>query len=232
MDSIRDTLLETGKERRILTESESKRILAEWGIPVVPCEVATSGEEAVGLARSVGFPVVLKILSPDISHKSQVGGVRVNLATEDGVRSAFREIMENANRNAPSARILGATVQKMVTGLEVAIGATNDRQFGHVLMFGRGGVDIESLRDVTFRLIPISVADAEEMIRDIRGFPLLKGQASPGADTEELRSILLRVSDLIESYPLIEGMDLNPVLVSPRGSSVADARIMVGAAGA
>jgi succinyl-CoA synthetase beta subunit len=232
MDSIRDTLMETGKERRILTETDSKRILAQWGIPVVPCEVATSAEEAVGLARSVGFPVVLKILSPDISHKSQVGGVRVNLATEEGVRSAFHEIMENANRNAPSARIQGATVQKMVTGLEVAIGATNDRQFGHVLMLGRGGVEIELLRDVTFRLIPISVADAEEMIRDIRGFPLLKGQASPGADMEELRSILLKVSDLIESYPLIEGMDLNPVLVSSRGSLVADARIVVGAAGA
>jgi acetyl-CoA synthetase (ADP-forming) len=232
MDSIRDTLLETGKERRILTETDSKRILAQWGIPVVPCEVATSAEEAVGLARSVGFPVVLKILSPDISHKSQVGGVRVDLATDEGVRSAFHEIMENANRNAPSARIQGATVQKMVTGLEVAIGVTNDRQFGHVLMFGRGGVEIELLRDVTFRLIPISVADAEEMIRDIKGFSLLKAQASPAADLEELRSILLEVSDLIESYPLIEGMDLNPVLVLPQGSLVADARIVVGAAGA
>jgi acyl-CoA synthetase (NDP forming) len=230
MDSIRGTLLEPGKERRVLTESESKRILAQWGIPVVPCEVATCGEEAVRLARSVGFPVVLKILSPDISHKSQLGGVRVNLATDEGVRSGFHEIMESAKRDAPSARILGATVQKMVTGMEVAIGVTNDRQFGHVLMFGMGGVDIESLRDVTFRLIPISAAEAEEMIRDIKGFPLLKGQASRGADLEELRSILLKVSDLIESYPLIEGMDLNPVLVSPRGSLVADARIVVRAA--
>ncbi len=230
MDSIRETLLELSKERRVLTETESKRILAQWGIPVVPCEVATSGEEAVRLARSVGFPVVLKILSPDISHKSQVGGVRVNLATDEGVRSAFHEIMENARRDARSARILGATVQKMVTGMEVAIGVTNDRQFGHVLMFGMGGVDIESLRDVTFRLIPISAAETEEMIRDIKGFPLLKEQASRGADLEELRSMLLKVSDLIESYPLIEGMDLNPVLVSPRGSLVADARIVVRAA--
>jgi len=229
VDSIRETLLEIGKERRVLTETESKAILAQWAIPVVPCEMATCGEEAVGLARSIGFPVVLKILSPDIIHKTKVGGVRVHLSSEEGVRSAFDEIVENARRNVPSARILGATVQKMVTGMEIAIGVTNDRQFGHVLMFARGGVDIESLRDITFRLIPIDASCAEEMIRDIKGFPLLDQQAAGGANLEELRSILLKVSDLIESYPRIEGMDLNPVLVSPQGTVVADARVMVGA---
>lgn len=231
MDSMPEELLQIGRERRVLTETESKAILAQRGIPVVSCEVATSGEEAVQLARSMGFPVVLKILSPDIIHKSDVGGVRLHVADEEGVRSAFDEIMENANSAAPSARIIGATVQKMVSGMEVAVGVTNDRQFGHVLMFGIGGVEIESLRDVTFRLIPINSSDAEQMIRDIKGFPLVERQAAGAGSLDELRSILVKVADLTESYPRIEGMDLNPVLVSPRGSVVADARVVIGATG-
>jgi succinyl-CoA synthetase beta subunit len=228
MDSIREALLQIGKERRVLTETESKAILAQWGIPVVSCEVATSGEEAAELACSIGFPVVLKILSPDIIHKSDVGGVRLHVADEEAVRAAFDEIMENANRSVPSARIMGASVQKMVSGMEVAIGVTRDRQFGHVLMFGIGGVEIESLRDVTFRLIPISSSDAEQMIRAIKGFPLLEQQAAGTANLEELRSTLLKVADLAETFPQIEGMDLNPVLVSPGGTVVADARIVIG----
>ncbi len=231
MDSMPEELLQIGRERRVLTETESKAILAQRGIPVVSCEVATSGKEAVQLARSMGFPVVLKILSPDIIHKSDVGGVRLHVADEEGVRSAFDEIMENANSAAPSARIIGATVQKMVSGMEVAVGVTNDRQFGHVLMFGIGGVEIESLRDVTFRLIPINSSDAEQMIRDIKGFALVERQAAGARSLDELRSILVKVADLTESYPRIEGMDLNPVLVSPRGSVVADARVVIGATG-
>lgn len=232
MDSIREALLQIGKGRRVLTEIESKAILAQWGIPVVSCEVATSGEEAAELARLVGFPVVLKILSPDIIHKSDAGGVRLHVADEEAVRSAFDEIMQNARGNVPSARVMGATVQKMVTGMEVAIGVAHDRQFGHVLMFGTGGVEIELLGDVTFRLIPISSSDAEQMIRDIKGFPLLEQQAAGTANLEELRSTLLKVSDLAESFPQIEGMDLNPVLVSPGGTVVADARLVIGTSAA
>ncbi|MGB3906087.1 MAG: acetate--CoA ligase family protein [Anaerolineae bacterium] len=227
MGGIEQILSDVGEEGRVLMETESKAILEQWGIPTVPCEVATSREEASSLARSSGFPVVLKILSPDIIHKAQAGGVRVNLATDEDVGLAFDRIMESARRNSPSARILGATVQQMVSGMEVAVGVTNDPQFGHVLMFGMGGVGIEILRDVAFRLIPISASDADEMLRDIKGYPVLGGYRGQGVDLDSLRSVLLKVSDLIMAHPEIEEMDLNPVIVSPSGSVVADARVML-----
>ncbi len=227
MNSIRQTLLEIGKDRRMLVETECKEVLEQWGIPVVSCQVASSGAEALRLAHSIGFPVVLKILSPDIIHKAQVGGVRLNLITDQDVLSAFDEVTENARTNLPSASLLGVTVQKMVSGLEVAAGVTRDVQFGHVLMFGMGGVWVESLKDTTFRLIPIDAADAQEMIRDIRGFPILSAYGREGGDIEGLVSMLMRVSDLIVAHPNIEEMDLNPIFTSPAGSVVADARILL-----
>lgn len=225
MNSIGEELLQIGRERRVLMETESKELLEQWGVPVVPCEVATSSEEALRLAHSIGFPVVLKILSPDIIHKTEAGGVKLNLTTDEGVRSALAEIMENAKRNFPSASVSGVTVQKMVSGIEVAIGVTKDAQFGHVLMFGMGGVWVELLEDTTFRLIPIDSIDADEMIGDIKGFYLLKGYRGQGTDMESLTEILMKVSDLIMAYPDIGEMDLNPIITSPDGSVVADARI-------
>ncbi len=227
MNSIQQKLLEIGEERRILVETESKRILDQWGIPVAPCEVATSREEALEFAHSIGFPVVLKILSPDIIHKTEAGGVKLNLTTDDDVRSAFDEILENSKNNSPSANVFGVTVQKMVSGIEVAIGVTNDPQFGHVLMFGLGGLWLELLKDITFRLIPIDATDADEMIRDIRGSPLLKGYRGQKADVESLSRMLMKVSDLIMAYPDIDEMDLNPVITAASGSVVADARVIL-----
>jgi succinyl-CoA synthetase beta subunit len=153
--------------------------------------------------------------------------VRLNLASDEAVESAFDEVMENARSKSPSASILGVTVQKMVSGLEVAAGVAKDPQFGHVLMFGMGGVDIELIRDTTFRLIPIDAVDAQEMIRDIRGYSTLKGDRGPGVDLESLRTMLIKISHLIVAHPQIEGMDLNPIMASPSGSVVADARIVV-----
>jgi acyl-CoA synthetase (NDP forming) len=225
VDSIEEKLLEIRKDRRVLVETESKEILEQWGIPIVPCEVATSREEALRLAHSIQFPVVLKTLSPDIIHKTEAGGVKLNLTTDKDVRSGFDEIIESSKRNFPSAKVFGVTVQKMVSGIEVVIGVTKDPQFGHVLMFGMGGVGVALLKDTTFRLIPIDAVDADEMIRDIKGFPLLKGYRSWRADLEGLARILMKVSDLIMAYPDIGEMDLNPVITSPSGSVVADARI-------
>jgi acyl-CoA synthetase (NDP forming) len=227
VNSIGEKLLEIRKDRRVLVETESKGILEQWGIPIVPCEVATSREEALRLAHSIGFPVVLKTLSPDIIHKTEAGGVKLNLTTDKDVHSGFDEIIKSSERNFPSARILGVTVQKMVSGIEVVIGVTKDPQFGHVLMFGMGGVWLELLKDTTFRLIPIDAADADEMIKDIRGFPLLKGYRGWGADMEGLARILMKVSDLIMAYPDIDEMDLNPVITSPSGNVVADARFIL-----
>jgi acyl-CoA synthetase (NDP forming) len=225
VNSIEGKLLEIRKDRRVLVETESKGILEQWGIPTVPCKVATSRDEALRLAHSIGFPVVLKTLSPDIIHKTEAGGVKLNLTTDEDVRSGFDEIIESSKRNLPSAKVFGVTVQKMVSGIEVVIGVTKDPQFGHVLMFGMGGVWVTLLKDTTFRLIPIDAVDADEMIRDVKGFPLLKGYRSWRADLEDLAGILMKVSDLIMAYPDIGEMDLNPVIISPSGSVVADARI-------
>ena len=227
MNSFEEKLLEIRKDRRVLMETESKEILEQWGIPVVPCEVATSPEEALELAHSIGFPVVLKTLSPDIIHKTEAGGVKLNLNTDEEVRSGFDEIIRSSKRTFPSARILGVTVQKMVSGIEVVIGVTRDSQFGHVLMFGMGGVWVELFKDITFRLIPIDAADADEMVRDVKGFPLLQGYRGSGADLEGLAKMLVKVSDLVMAYPDIEETDLNPVVTSPFGSVVADARLIL-----
>lgn len=225
MNGIEERLLQLGKDRRVLMENESKEILERWGISVVPCEVAASREEALKLAQSIGFPVVLKILSPDIIHKTEAGGVKLNLRTDKDVLSAFDVIMESSKRNRPSASLFGVSVQRMESGTEVTIGVTKDPQFGHVLMFGMGGVWVELLKDTSFRLIPIAAIDAYEMMRDIKGFPLLEGYRGQGADVEGLARMLLKVSEFIMAYPSIDEMDLNPVLTSPSGSVVADARI-------
>jgi acyl-CoA synthetase (NDP forming) len=227
MNSIEEKLMQIGTERRVLVETESKELLEQWGVPIVSCKVATSDEEALRLAHSMGFPVALKILSPGIIHKTEAGGVKLNLTTGEDVRSAFTEIMENAKKSFPSASVLGVTVQKMVSGIEVVVGVTKNPQFGHVLMFGMGGVWVELLKDTTFRLIPIAAIDADEMMRDIKGFPVLKGYRGQGADMESLAEILMKVSDLIVAHPDIEEMDLNPIITSPDGSVVADARIIL-----
>jgi acyl-CoA synthetase (NDP forming) len=232
MNSVGEIVAQIGKERRLLMETESKTVLERWGIATVTCDLATSREEAVSLAHALGFPVVLKVLSPDILHKTEVDGVRLNVSSDEAVRSGYDGIIANAQKSLPSARVLGVTVQKMVSGIEVAVGVANDAQFGPVLMFGMGGVWVELLKDTTFRLIPIDAADAEEMLRDIKGLPLLEGYRGWRADLDGLRNILIKVSDLIMAFPQIEEMDLNPVITSSSGSVVADARISLAASDA
>jgi len=227
MDRIGEQPLQIGGERRVLLEPESKAVLDQWGIPVVPCEVATSSEEAVQLARSLGYPAVLKIVSPDIIHKTDAGGVRLDLRSDEEVRSAFEQIVGSVSSSSPSAAILGVSVQRMVSGIEVALGVTTDIQFGPVLMFGMGGVLVELLEDTAFRLIPVDDLDANEMIREIKGSSLLQGFRGLRADMDSLQHMLVKVSDLVVAYPHIEEMDLNPVFTSPSGSLVADARLVL-----
>ncbi len=215
--------------RVILSEVEAKQVLAEAGIPVVETQLAATKDQAVELAKKAGFPVVLKIVSPQITHKSDVGGVKLNLADADAVASAFDEIVASAKKAVPEATIEGVSVQKMAkAGVEVIIGMTKDPQFGPVLMFGLGGILVEVLKDVAFRIVPLAPRDARQMVRDIKGYPLLEGyRGSPPSDVAALEDMLLKLSAFVEAHPEIAELDLNPVFAYPDGAVAVDARIVL-----
>ncbi len=216
--------------RTVLTEIESKQILDEAGIPTTNAHLATSADEAVKAAKELGYPVVLKIVSPDVTHKSDVGGVRLGLDSPEDVTTAFAEISEAVKRHEPKARIEGVAVQKMAhPGIEVIVGMSKDPQFGPVLMFGLGGVLVEVLKDVSFRIVPLEPRDARQMVREIKGFPALQGfRGQEPADLEALEKLLLKVSAFVEAHPEIEELDLNPVFAYKDGALAVDARIVVG----
>ncbi len=215
--------------RTILTEVESKQVLAEAGISTARAQLAASREEAVTAARQIGLPVVLKIVSPDISHKSDVGGVKLNLGSEEEVAAAFDEIVATARRAEAGATVLGVSVQKMARpGVEVIMGMTKDPQFGPVLMFGLGGVFVEVLKDVAFRIVPLEPRDARQMIRDIQGFPVLEGfRGQEPADLAALEDMLIRLSTFVEEHPEIQELDLNPIFAYKDGALAVDARIVL-----
>jgi acyl-CoA synthetase (NDP forming) len=215
--------------RRLLNEVEAKQVLAEAGVPVVPAKLARMRDEAAALAREAGFPVALKVVSPDIAHKSDVGGVKLGVADEGAVGAAFDEIMASAKRAQPDARIDGVSVQKMAApGTEVIVGVNSDPQFGPVLMFGLGGVLVEVLEDVAFRIVPIEARDARHMVREIKGFKLLEGyRGSPPADVAALESLLLKVSEFVDAHPEVAELDLNPVFAYKDRCLAVDARIVV-----
>ena len=215
--------------RTVLTEIESKQVLAAAGIPVAEAHLATTPEDAAKAAKKVGFPVVIKIVSPDITHKSDVGGVRVGLQSKKDVISAFEEMLDAVREVQPDARIDGVAVQHMApAGTEVIIGMSKDPQFGPVLMFGLGGVLVEVLKDVAFRIVPLEPRDARQMVREIKGYPVLEGaRGRDPADIAALESLILKLSEFVEANPQIEEIDLNPVFVYPDGVIAVDARIVI-----
>jgi len=212
-----------------LTEIESKEILSDAGINVVETRLATSEQEAITYGKKIGFPLVLKICSHDIIHKSDSGGVRVGINNENDVKRAYKEIITSTNQKYPEAKIEGVSVQKMVRpGIEVIIGAHRDSQFGPVLMFGLGGVLVEVLRDVSFRLIPIEREDASQMIKEINGYTLLNGyRGHEPVDTSLLEKYLLKVSDFMENNPQIKELELNPIFAYLDSAIAVDARIVL-----
>ena len=215
--------------RTLLTELESKQVLHDAGIPTTLGHLATSEEDAVRAADAIGYPVVLKIASPDIVHKSDVGGVQLRLQDAEAVRQAFRAIQQGVAARAPGARIDGIIVQPMAApGVEVIVGMSKDATFGPVLMFGLGGVLVEVLKDVSFRIVPLCQRDASEMIHDIKGFPLLAGyRGAAPADLEALQDILLTLSAFVESAPEVKEIDLNPIYAYARGAVAVDARVVL-----
>jgi len=215
--------------RRSLLEYEAKKLFEIHGAPVPQDCLVQSEDEAVQCALDLGKDVAMKIVSPDILHKSDAGGVRIKLNSEKQIRSAYREIMKNSKQYDPKADIRGILVSPMADeGVEVIIGTKTDDQFGPVIMYGLGGIMVEILKDVAFRVLPISPTDARKMIEETKSYPILDGaRGNPPMDKKALRKLLMLCSDIVESYPQIEEMDLNPVIVHQKGVSVVDARIIL-----
>jgi acyl-CoA synthetase (NDP forming) len=210
-------------------EVEAKAICVEYHIPVTTFKLAKNKEEATEFAEQIGFPVVLKIVSPDIIHKSDAGGVKVNLKNTAEVRNAYKKILENAKKYDSVAKIVGVLVQEMAPqSTEVIVGAIKDPQFGQTLMFGLGGIFVEILKDVTFRVAPITREDAYEMIKKIKAYPLLTGyRKTPPADLDTIINVLLNASKLVMDYPEIKELDLNPIMAYETGAKTVDARIIL-----
>jgi len=219
------------KKRRELLEFEAKNLISIWGIHTTRAELAHDAFEAVKLAREIKYPVVLKVASPDIIHKSDVRGVKVGLSSEIDVKHAFEEIMANVRANKPNANVLGVTVQEYVPpAREVVVGMVHDKTFGPTVMFGLGGVWVDVMKDVSFRLAPLTRDDALEMISEVKGYPLLTGtRGAPPADIEALADIIQKVGQLAAEVPEIVEMDLNPVFVFDKGKGAVavDARIVL-----
>jgi acyl-CoA synthetase (NDP forming) len=216
-------------KRNILLEPEAKVFLASYGCTVTKEKVASSAEEAAVFAGELGFPVVAKIVSPEIIHKTDAKCVKVNLENPEKVKGAFKEIMANAKAYDANARIEGVLLYHMVNGgEEVIIGLATDPTFGKVIMFGLGGIWVEVMKDVSFRVVPLSRQDARDMVEEIKGYPLLTGIRGKSAkDIDALCDLLVKVSKLAQANEDIKEMDLNPVFVMEKGSIIADARIIL-----
>ena len=217
------------ENRTVLTEIEAKQILMQSGINCTDTRLAATKEAAVELSEEFGYPVVLKVSSVDITHKSDAGGVKVNLKNKAEVENAFDEIIQSCKTAVPTAKIEGVSVQPMgKPGIEVIIGVIKDPSFGPTIMFGLGGVFVEVLKDVAFRIIPIEKSDAGDMINEIKGKKLLEGyRGQEPADVASLQQMLLKLSDFVNETPEIQEIDMNPVFAYKDGAVVVDARIIL-----
>lgn len=229
------TALEEG--RTFVLEHEAKDIMKAYGIPIPAYDTAITAEEAVEKSKAIGFPVVLKILSKDVLHKSDAGGVKINLKTEEEVRKAFSEIMENA-KNYGKEKGIDVDLSRGVfisdfadMGTEIIVGVTKDPQFGHALMAGLGCIFVEVLKNVSFRLIPFTENDAREMLKELKAYKILEGiRGEPPRDVDSLVNVMMAVSKMIEENPEIIELDCNPTFVYDKGKGtlVVDARILIG----
>jgi len=207
-------------DRLAIGDSEARQILTAYGMKIPVSELAATPDEAVETANQIGYPVVLKIASPDILHKTDVGGVKVGLSNAEEVRDAFELMVYRAQRYLPQAHLWGCLVQKMVPsgGLEVLVGMNRDPQFGPLVTFGLGGIYVETLKDVTFRIAPFAIQSAEKMLSEIRARALLDGvRGEPPVDKEAIVDTLLRIGQLVQDFPEIVELDINPLMVYPEG---------------
>jgi len=213
-------------------DTESRQVLVAYGLRIPKSKIAEKPEQAVNIAGQIGYPVVLKIASPDILHKTDVGGVKVGLENAEEVIDAFELMVYRANRYLPDARIWGCLVQEMVPsgGLEVLVGMNRDPQFGPLVTFGLGGIYVETLKDVTFRIAPFSREEASQMLGEIRAHALLDGvRGKPAVDKEAIVDTLLQIGQLVQDFPEIAELDINPLVVYPnqQGAIALDMRMVL-----
>lgn len=211
--------------QRVLTEFESKELLNEIGITIPQQKLVSSKQEALDAVRGIGFPIVMKLMAEDVVHKSDTGAVKLNIKNQEEAGQAFDDLMKisTASKKAVSVQ---AMAKEPIT--ELIIGMTTDPQFGPALMFGIGGILVELLEDVSFRIAPITEYDAKEMIQEIKGFPILDGyRGKPKADINAIVDLLLKISDFVIEHEEIFEMDLNPVFIYESGVTCVDARIIL-----
>jgi acetyltransferase len=226
------TLLAAQKAGRLkLNEMEARQVVAAYGLKLPKSYLAFSADQAVDFAREIGYPLVMKIISPDILHKSDMGGVVVGVKNEKEVRHTYQDILLRARRYMADADIWGVAVQEMVEkGKEVILGVTKDPTFGHMIMFGLGGIYVEVLKDVQFGIAPITPSQAREMILGLRSFPLFAGvRGEEASDIDAMVDCLLRISQMVTDLPQIVELDINPLFAYENGKGVmaVDARIVV-----
>jgi acetyltransferase len=222
-----------GEGRTFLPEAEALAVLEAYGFPMLGHGLAATAEEAVALLKKIGGPVAMKIASPDVVHKFDVGGVLLNISTPEDARAGFEKITNGVKQKLPGARLLGVEVQQMAPrGTEVILGISKDPAFGHIIMFGLGGLYVEALKDVSFRLVPVRELGARNMIRSIRAAKVFDGfRGEPPTDTQAIAECLERLSQLAVDFPEIEELDINPLIVHAegKGAHVADVRIALAA---
>lgn len=211
----------------LLLGVDALSFLQKEGFPVLKSLLAFNEDDAARKALETGLPVTLKPSSPDVIHKTETGGIRVSLKNEAEVRQAFREIVETFAANCSGKRLDGVIVQKQGSGLEVIVGVLRDQQFGPVLMFGLGGIFVETMKDVAFRLIPIEKSDAKDMVKELRNSSVITHPRSGTLDLPAVEDLLINISAFITKHQEIREMDLNPVFVSSQGVQICDARIMI-----
>ncbi|WP_288007342.1 acetate--CoA ligase family protein [Thermofilum sp.] len=218
--------------RKKLLEHEALMLCEHYGLPVPKYGVATNSKEAVEVATKIGFPVVMKVISPDIVHKSDVGGVALDVKTPDEAREKYMTITRSVMLRAPNARVTGILVEEMLPrGLEMIVGASRDPFFGPIVMIGVGGIFVEVLKDVSFRVAPLTPPDAYDMLRDLKGYSLFGGFRGMGPlDEEAVVDVLMKVSEMITQLDEVAEIDINPLLVFERGrgAKVADVRFILG----
>lgn len=227
MNSIISKALSEG--RTVLLEPEAKELCSQYGIPIPSSRIVKSVSEAIEAAEEVGFPLVVKIVSEDIIHKTDAGCVVVGVSNAEEVEKAYRMVVENALKFNPRATIRGVLIEEMVPkGIEVAVGGLRDPEFGPAVMFGLGGIFIEVMRDVSFRVAPVIEEEAEEMMKEIRGFKLLQGyRGIEPVDLKALVKIIVNASRMMVENEEILQLDLNPIIASRSGAKAVDARVIL-----